>query len=117
LLLSVVTTVRNEARNIAALLDSLVTQEPPFEILVIDSDSTDATRDIVRGYEKKYDTVRVYRQGGTGRRGRNVGIAKARGEAVAFVDGDAIANPFWLKEIRAGLRPYDVVVGRTIPIG
>ncbi|HYU07593.1 MAG TPA: glycosyltransferase [Thermoplasmata archaeon] len=117
MLLSVVTTVRNEARNIAALLDSLVTQEPPFEVLVIDSDSTDATRDIVRGYEKKYDTVRLYGQGGTRGRGRNVGIAKARGEAVAFIDGDAIANPFWLKEIREGLGQYDVVAGRTIQIG
>src|SRR5439155_1013530 len=53
LLVSVVTTVRNEARNIAALLDSLIVQEPPFEINVVDSASQDATRDIVRGYERQ----------------------------------------------------------------
>src|SRR5207253_4906681 len=56
LLVSVVTTVRNEARNIAALLDSLVVQEPPFEIVVVDSASQDATRDIVRGYERQYES-------------------------------------------------------------
>ena len=117
MLLSVVTTVRNEARNLAALLDSLVVQEPPFEVLVIDSHSEDATRDVVREYEKRYDYVHLYIQGGTRGAGRNFGIRKAKGEAIAFIDGDAIANPFWLKEVREGLRHHDVVAGRTIQIG
>jgi len=117
LLVSVITTVRDEARNIAALLDSLVVQEPPFEIIVVDSASQDATRDIVRGYERDYENVHLYISGGTRGLGRNVGIRKAKGDAVAFVDGDAIANPFWLKELREGLRRSDVVAGRTIQIG
>ncbi len=117
MLISVVTTVRNEARNIAALLDSLVIQEPPVEVIVVDSDSEDPTRDVVRGYEKRYDFVRLYVRGGTRGAGRNFGIGKARGEAIAFIDGDAIANPFWLKEFREGLRSRDVVAGRTIQIG
>jgi glycosyltransferase involved in cell wall biosynthesis len=117
LLISIVTTVRNEARNIAALLDSLVVQEPPFEIIVADSDSEDATRDIVRGYEQRYEFVHLYLAGGTRGAGRNFGIKKAKGEAVAFIDGDAIANPFWLRELREGLRTQDIVAGRTIQIG
>src|SRR5216110_3538855 len=88
LLVSVVTTVRNEARNIAALLDSLVVQEPPFEIIVVDSASQDATRDIVRGYERQNESVRLYIFGGTRGAGRNFGIREAKGEAVAFIDGD-----------------------------
>src|SRR5438309_10749606 len=117
LLVSVVTTVRNEARNIAALLDSLVVQEPPFEIIVVDSASQDATRDIVRRYERQYESVHLYIYGGTRGAGRNFGIREAKGEAIAFIDGDAIANPFWLKELREGLRHSDVVAGRTIQIG
>src|SRR2546427_3379963 len=104
LLVSVVTTVRNEARNIAALLDSLVVQEPPIEVIVVDSDSEDATRDVVRGYEKRYDFVHLYVFGGTRGTGRNFGIRKAKGDAVAFIDGDAIANPFWIRELREGLQ-------------
>src|SRR3990170_748506 len=117
LLITAVTTVRNEARNIAALLDSLVTQEPPLEVIVVDAGSEDATRDIVRRYERDYDFVHLYIRGGTRGAGRNFGVSKARGEAVAFIDGDAIANPFWIRELREGLRTTDVVAGRTIQIG
>src|SRR2546425_8607103 len=117
LLVSVVTTVRNEARNIAALLDSLVVQEPPIEVIVVDSHSEDATRDVVRTYEKRYDFVHLYVFGGTRGAGRNFGIRKAKGEAVAFIDGDAIAKPFWIRELREGLRRYDLIAGRTIQIG
>ena len=117
MLVSVITTVRNEARNIAALLDSLVVQEPPFEIIVVDSYSEDATRDIVRRYEQRYDFIHLYIQGGTRGAGRNFGVRKAKGVVVAFIDGDAIVNPFWLKELREGLPHADIVAGRTIQIG
>ena len=117
MLITAVVTVRNEARRIAALLDSLVTQEGPLEVLVIDAGSEDPTRDIVKRYEQQYDFVHMYVRGGTRGMGRNFGISKARGEAVAFIDGDAIANPFWLKEIREGLKAADIVAGRTIQIG
>ena len=111
------TTVRNEARNIAALLDSLVIQEPPLEVIVVDAGSEDPTREIVQRYERQYDFVHLYIHGGTRGAGRNFGIAKARGEAVAFIDGDAIASPFWVKELREALGTADVVAGRSIQIG
>jgi len=117
LLVSVIVTVRNEAQNIAALLDSLLVQEPPLEVIVVDSDSDDATRDVVRGYEQRYDFVHLYLAGGTRGAGRNFGIRKAKGEVVAFTDGDAIANPFWLKALRPGLAQSDIAAGRTIQIG
>ena len=110
-------TVRNEARNVAALLDSLVTQEPPLEVLLIDAWSTDYTREVVRKYEERYEVVRQYIRGGTRAAGRNFGIGKARGEAVAFIDGDAIASPFWLHELRAALGDSPIVAGNTIHMG
>jgi len=117
LLISVVTTVRNEARNIAHLLDSLIVQEGPIEVIVVDASSEDGTPDIVRQYEKRYDFIHLYFRGGTRGAGRNFGIRMARGEAVAFIDGDSIANPFWIHELREGLNDADVVAGRSIQIG
>lgn len=92
-------------------------QEPPFEVIVVDAGSEDPTRDIVREYEKRYDFVHLYIRGGTRGAGRNFGISRAKGEAVAFLDGDSIANPFWLKELREGLASSAVVAGRSIQIG
>lgn len=114
---SVVVTVRNEQRHIADLLDSLVVQEGPLEVVVVDSESSDRTRDIVRRYAEKYDFVRLFEHRSRRGEGRNEGVRRSRGDFVAFIDGDCIANPFWLAELRKGLRRHDVVAGRTIQIG
>ncbi len=117
MLVSVVVTVKNEEKNLRDLLDSLVIQEGPLEILVVDADSTDRTCDIVAAYSARYPFVRLLHWGGTRGEGRNFGVRAARGEAVAFTDGDCIANPFWLKSMRDGLKGSAVVAGKTIHIG
>lgn len=117
MLISVLVTTRNEEANIADLLDSVVTQEGPLEVVVVDSGSEDATRAIVERYARTYDYIVLALHGGTRAASRNHGIALCRGEAVAFIDADCIANPFWLKALRAALQDDGVVAGRTIQIG
>ncbi|MHB8584438.1 MAG: glycosyltransferase [Thermoplasmatota archaeon] len=116
-LISVVITVRNEQRHMSDLLDSLVVQEKPFEILIVDANSTDSTRDIVRRYGERFPEVRLYVHSGTRGESRNFGALKAQGQVVAFIDGDCIANPFWLHELRNALTNADIVAGKTIQIG
>jgi glycosyltransferase involved in cell wall biosynthesis len=117
-LLSIIVTVRNEERNIGSLLDSLVVQEPPFEIIVVDAFSTDRTRQIVRDYSSKYENIRLVIRGGTRAKSRNHGVRDSKGAAVVFVDGDCIANPFWLHHFRERLEMgSNVVAGKTIQIG
>lgn len=110
-------TVRNEARHISDLLDSLVVQEAPLEVVIVDAASTDGTPDIVRRYAEKYAFIRLFEDPGTRGAGRNRGVAEAEGDVVAFVDGDCIANPFWLQQLRQTLSGCDVAAGRTIQIG
>ena len=118
MLVSVVITVFNEEDNIADLLDSLVTQEGPLEVIVVDAHSRDKTRDIVQRYCERYPFVKLHEIGGKRGRSRNAGIKIASGEAIAFVDGDAICNPFWAPQIRKSLAAgADVVAGKTINIG
>lgn len=118
MLISVVTTVRNEERHLAALLDSLLVQEPPFELIVVDAYSEDATWDIAQDYAARNPgAVRALRQGGSRGVGRNAGVEQARGEFVAFIDGDCIASPTWLKALRAASAKSPVVAGRTILMG
>ncbi len=117
MLISVLITTRNEERNISDLLDSLVTQEPPLEIVVIDSGSQDRTREIVRDYASSYGFIKLALKGGTRGASRNYGIGMCGGDAVAFIDADCIANPFWLKFLRQALQQSSVVAGKTIQIG
>ncbi len=116
-LISVVVTTRNEERNIADLLDSLVTQEPPLEIVVVDANSEDGTRELVAEYAARYGFIKLATRGGTRGVSRNHGIGLCGGTAVAFIDADCIANPFWLKFLREAIQGSEVVAGRTIQIG
>jgi len=118
MLVSVIVTVRNEEHHIRALLDSLVAQEGPLEVVVVDAYSTDGTIAMVEGYRERFPFVQLHMKGGTRGEGRNHGIGLAKGEVVAFIDGDCIADPDWLKEMRKELvAGADIVAGRTVRMG
>ncbi|MCK5254369.1 MAG: glycosyltransferase [Thermoplasmata archaeon] len=119
MLISVIVTVRNEEKRIGNLLDSLVVQDGSFEVVITDAYSDDRTCDIIKEYAERYDNIHLYMKGGTRGVGRNYAVKKAEGEVVAFVDGDCIANPFWLKEIRRSLEDTgtEVVAGKSITLG
>lgn len=116
-MISIIITVKNEARNLPDLLDSLVIQEQPIEIIILDSASEDGTVEIAKSYERRYDFVRVYEQGGTRGESRNYGAKVANGEVLAFVDGDCIADHTWIKELRKGIEDAEIVAGKTIVVG
>ncbi len=89
--ISVVVPVRNEARSIARTLECLLAQDydpARFEILVVDGESNDGTREIVAGMAQGRANLRLL---DNPRRlssaARNVGIRNARGEVVLVVDG------------------------------
>jgi len=104
LFVSVVIPVRNEEAHLGAVLDDLMSQDYPrdrFEILVVDGQSTDGTREVVKRYaaENRSQESGVRSQnelpcvillpnpGRLSSSGRNVGVRHSRGELVLFVDG------------------------------
>ncbi len=116
-MVSIIVTVKNEAKHMRDLLDSLVVQEEPYEVLIVDAASTDGTIEIVKEYMEDYDTIKLYRYAAPRGASRNYGIRESRGEYIAFTDGDCIANPFWLKELRYGATKADIVGGKTLNMG
>ena len=117
-LISVVITVRNEARHLPQLLESLLTQEGPYEVLLVDSESRDATLLIAAGFaHRRPELFRVFSQPGSRGIGRNRGVREARGEFVAFIDGDCFADSGWLRARRAALASAPIVAGRTTAVG
>ncbi len=117
MMVSVVLNLLNEKRHIRDLLDSLVIQEGPLEIVVVDAGSKDGTVEIIKGYMEKHPQIRFFHHPGTRGESTNFGISMTKGQAVATIGGDCIANPFWVKELRESLAKYDIVAGKTINIG
>jgi glycosyltransferase involved in cell wall biosynthesis len=115
--ISVVLNLLNEKRHIRDLLDSLITQEQPFEIVIVDAGSWDGTVETIKEYMVKYPDVKFYHKPGSRGESTNYGIMKSTGDAMATIGGDCIANPFWLREMRKSLKDYDIVAGKTINIG
>jgi glycosyltransferase involved in cell wall biosynthesis len=117
-LVSVVITVRNEAPHIGQLLESLVGQAGPVEVVLVDAESRDGTRELAEQIAARHPgLLRVIERSGSRGIGRNTGVHEARGEWVAFIDGDCFADSQWVAYLRAVLGPTTVVAGRTITVG
>lgn len=91
---SVVVCAYNAERTIDACLASLARLNyPNYEVIVVNDGSTDGTLEIAR----RHGFVRLIDQENRGlSAARNVGIAAAAGEIIAFTDSDCVADPDWL---------------------
>ena len=93
-MVSVVVATYNGSRTIKTCLTALQKLNyKNYEVIVVDDGSKDTTPDIVRCFPD----VRSIRQENRGlSAARNVGIAAARGEIVAFTDDDCRPDEDWL---------------------
>ena len=86
--------------------------------MLVDALSRDGTPEVAREFARRFpERVRVFQRSGSRGIGRNEGVARARGELVAFIDGDCIADSHWVAGLRQAFQSSDVVAGRTVPVG
>ena len=89
----VVMPVRNEAANISAAIQSVLSQDfdGPLGLIVVDGGSTDGTRDIVTDFVRSDRRVTmVDNPPGTAAAGMNIGIAGCTSDVVVRCDGHAV---------------------------
>jgi glycosyltransferase involved in cell wall biosynthesis len=92
---SVLVAAYNAEMTIGATLQSLVRQTyDDWEAIVADDCSTDATVEVASGIDPRITVVRAERNGGHAAPTRNLAARHARGELIAFLDGD----DHWLPE-------------------
>jgi glycosyltransferase involved in cell wall biosynthesis len=88
-LVSVVVTTYNQERYIEDALASVFRQSfTDFEVIVVDDGSTDDTPERLAPFGDKITLIRQSNAGVAG--SRNTGVSHARGQFVAFLDGDDI---------------------------
>ncbi len=119
---SVVMPVRNEARFIDACLSSVFDGDYPvdrLEVIVVDGESTDQTRQIVERLGEKWPIRLVGNPKRTVPPAMNLGIAAAQGEYIVRMDGHCIYDGRYIAECIESLQTTeaDNVGGAQRPRG
>ena len=101
MLASIVIRTYNEEKFLGDALESIKSQtlsEGAFEVIVVDSGSTDRTRDIARQYGARI--VGIEKSEFTFGRSLNIGCKAAKGKCLVFLSGHCVpVGPSWLQDI------------------
>lgn len=120
---SVVVPTYNEEATIGDCLQSLleaVDHTDAVEILVVDGESTDATRDLVMDFATEHDAISLHTEyKGSTAAALNVGIERSRNDIVVFVGGHSTVPDDFFTALDATFREAapdaDVVGGVMVP--
>ena len=100
-----------------AKLDVLPTRE--WEVVIVDNNSRDHTRQVVEEMQRTWPRLRYVFEPEQGlSHARNRGIAESNGEITLFTDDDVLPEPDWLETTLAGMAEYgaDACGGYIAPI-
>ena len=105
---SVIIPAYNAAPYLAETLASVFAQSyPDYEIIVVDDGSTDDTLAVLEQFADRITLIR--KPNGGPASARNAGLRQARGELLAFLDGDDL----WLPDkLAAQVERDDSEIGR-----
>lgn len=98
-MISIIIPAYNAADYLAKTIQSVLNQTyPDFELLLIDDGSTDRTKEIVKDYQAKDARIKYYyKENGGVSSARNVGLQKATGDFVSFLDSDDLWDKRFLE--------------------
>ena len=98
--ISVIIITRNRAESLNETLISLTKQNrQPDEVIVVDNDSKDNTREVILSFSDRLNIKYVYEAVRGIPHARNAGIENATGDIIASLDDDCVADENWLKYI------------------
>jgi len=110
-LVSAIITTRNEEKHLPPCLESVTRQTyKKIEIIVVDNNSTDKTKEIAKKYTKL-----VFNKGPERSRQRNFGVEKASGKYVLILDADMELEPEVIEECVAEIESDREIKAVVIP--
>lgn len=118
--ISLIFTAYNEEKHIHTLLQSIAKQiQLPNEVVIVDSQSTDKTVDIIKRFKDKVPfPIRIITKKTNRSEARNLAINKAKYAVVAVTDAGCVLDKQWLRKITQPLLDsnYQSVAGYYLPI-
>jgi len=106
-------------RALSSVAGSILPNALEWEVLVIDNNSSDRTRDVVNDYCENYPgRFRYVFEPAPGKsHALNTGIRESKGEILAFMDDDVTVEPTWLHNLTRPLLGNEWVGsgGRILP--
>ena len=98
---SIIVPIYNTAKYLPQCLNSIINQaQHNLEIILVDDGSTDDSGRIADKYAKIDQRIKVIHQKNQGQSAaRNIGIAKASGEFISFIDSDDYIKPNFIKTL------------------
>ncbi len=107
--ISIIIAARNEEKNIAKCIQSIIVQTYPsdqFEIIVTDDHSTDQTVSVIESFQRKNITILhladfIFGEKINSYKKKSIDTALqfAKGELIVTTDADCIAPPRWLETL------------------
>ncbi|MFN3750054.1 MAG: glycosyltransferase [Thiobacillus sp.] len=120
---SIIVCTYNRAESLRDTLAALARLETlparTWEVVVVDNNSRDHTKQVVQAAQQDWPRLRYVFEPAQGlSHARNRGIAEAAGEVILFTDDDVLPEPDWLETTLAGLEKYgaDACGGYIAPI-
>ncbi len=126
--ISVIICTYNRCENVKVLLERLLFQEGvedcAYEVIVVDNNSSDNTKEVVESYVSKFTfSTKGLRYLFEARQGKpfalNLGIKESRGEILVFIDDDCLVEKDYIAQIKKvfqenGAR-IDFMGGKILP--
>ena len=104
---SVVVNTYNRAQSLALTLEGLRRLDhDDFEVVVVNGPSTDGTDEVLSRYDGLVKVRQCPERNLSA--SRNIGIAAAAGDIVAFIDDDAYPHPGWLRALEGAFEDEEV---------
>lgn len=108
---SVIICTYNRAESLRQTLEAIghleIRPGRPWEVIVVDNNSKDHTREVVEAAQQRLPYLRYEFEGQQGlSHARNRGVAAARGDVLLFTDDDVLPEADWLECCLAGLADH-----------
>lgn len=123
-MISVILCTYNNCESLKRTLNSLKAMSVPgglgWELLIVDNNSHDGTKEIVSHFQtiSGLNVRYVFEKKQGLSYARNCGVHEAKGKVIVFTDDDVIADPYWLTSVARAFEEYDIagIGGRIFPI-